>query len=72
MSGSCVAQFEHYLQAATLVPTMRKPFDVLAEGLLSKKTRGDWTPLELLIAGVRVWEAELCRFIVWLSDGKRP
>jgi len=25
-----------------------------------------------LIAGVRVWEAELCRFIVWLSDGKRP
>jgi hypothetical protein len=41
MSENCVAQFEHDLQAATLVPTMRKPFDVLAEGLLSKKTRGD-------------------------------
>ena len=40
--------------------------------MLPQHNRGDWTPLELLIAGVRVWEAELCRFIVWLSDGKRP
>jgi site-specific DNA recombinase len=29
------------LEDATLVPTMRKPFDVLAEGLLSEKSRGD-------------------------------
>jgi hypothetical protein len=36
-----------------------------------ENSRGDWSPLELLIAGVRVWEAELCRFF-WLSDGKRP
>jgi hypothetical protein len=42
MSESFVAQFEHYLQAANLFPTMRKPFDVLAEGLLSEKSRGDW------------------------------
>ena len=27
---------------ATLVLTMRKPFDVLAEWLLSKNSRGDW------------------------------
>jgi hypothetical protein len=29
------------LDGATLVPTMRKPFDVLDEGLLSEKSRGD-------------------------------
>ena len=34
--------FEHDLRAVTVNPTMRKPFDVLAEGLLSKKSRGDW------------------------------
>jgi hypothetical protein len=30
-----------------------KPFDVLAEGLLSEKSRGDWTPFELFLAGVQ-------------------
>ena len=30
------------LDDVTLCPTMRKPFDVLAEGLLSKESRGDW------------------------------
>jgi len=29
------------LEDVTLVPTMRKPFDVLAEGLISEKSRGD-------------------------------
>jgi len=29
------------LDGATLVPEMRKPFDVLAEGLVSKNSRGD-------------------------------
>jgi hypothetical protein len=38
---------------------MRKPFDVLAKGLLSEKSRGDKTAIELFIAGVRGWEAEL-------------
>ena len=46
---------------------MKKPFDVLAEGLISKNSRGDKTPLELFIAGVRGWEAELQRR---LDDGK--
>jgi hypothetical protein len=32
---------EHDLPAATPVPEMRKPFDVLAEGLVSKKSRGE-------------------------------
>ena len=30
------------LDGATLVPTMRKPFDMLAEGLISAENRGDW------------------------------
>jgi hypothetical protein len=51
------------LYGATLVPEMRKPFDVLVEGLLSENSRGDWTPLELFIAGVRGWEAGSRRFI---------
>ena len=29
--------------------------------LLSEKTRGDWTPLELFLAGVRLWEVEMRR-----------
>jgi hypothetical protein len=46
---------------------MRKPFDVLAEGLLSEISRGDRTAIELFIAGVRGWEAGLRRRI---RDGK--
>ncbi len=30
------------LDDVTLVPTIRKPFDALAEGLISKDSRGDW------------------------------
>jgi site-specific DNA recombinase len=30
------------LEDVNLVPTIRKPFDALAEGLLSEKSRGDW------------------------------
>ena len=30
------------LEGATLVATMRKPFDLLAKGLVSKDSRGDW------------------------------
>ena len=36
---------------------MRKPFDVLAEGLRSENSRGDKTPLELFLRGVAGWEA---------------
>jgi hypothetical protein len=49
------------LDGVNLVPTMRKPFDVRAEGLLSEKSRGDWTPLELFIADIRVWQSWLRR-----------
>ena len=30
------------LDDVTLIPTMRKPFDVLVEGLISVESRGDW------------------------------
>jgi hypothetical protein len=49
------------IEDATLVPEIRKPFDVLAEGLVSEKSRGDKTPLELFIAGVQGWQAGLRR-----------
>src|SRR5262249_20620686 len=43
--------FEHARRSVTRVLTMKKPFDVLAEGLTSKNNRVDWTPLELFLAG---------------------
>ena len=49
---------------------MRKPFDVLAEGLVSEKSRGDKTAIELFVAGVRDGAAGLRRFFVGLLDGK--
>ena len=45
------------LDDVTLVPKMRKPFDVLAEGLISKTSRGDKKAIELFLAGVRGWNA---------------
>jgi hypothetical protein len=38
---------------------IRKPFDVLAEKLLSENSRGDKTAIELFIASVWGWEAGL-------------
>ena len=40
---------------------MRNPLNVLAKGLIAKKDRGDWTPLELFVAGIQGWEAGLRR-----------
>lgn len=41
------------LDGVTLVPTMRKPFDMLAEGLVWKNSRDDRTPIELFLRGGR-------------------
>src|SRR5262249_26380295 len=44
------------LDGVTLVPTMRKPFDVLAEGLLLKNSRGDWIRTSDLLNPIQeVW-----------------
>jgi hypothetical protein len=40
---------------------MRKPFDVLSEGLVSEKSRGDKTPLELFLGGVAGWDTGILR-----------
>jgi hypothetical protein len=44
----------------------KKPFDILAEGLISKDSRGNRTAIELFMAGIRGWEAGLRRR---LDDG---
>ncbi len=54
-------------RVSNLAVATSKPFDVLAEGLLSEKSRGDKTPLELFLAGVRGWDTGLRRR---LDDGK--
>jgi hypothetical protein len=53
---------------ANLVFATRKHFGLVAEELVSENSRGDWTPLELFLAGVRGWEAGLRRFFVGLPD----
>src|SRR5437660_463074 len=56
---------------------MRKSFDVLAEGLISKNSRGDRTPLELFLAGAKGLDAAtramLGMVIAWTgrSDPRR-
>jgi hypothetical protein len=53
--------FEQANRAVSYVPTKRNHFNVLAEGHIVKKDRGDRTPLELFIAGVGGWEGHLRR-----------
>jgi hypothetical protein len=40
---------------------MKKPLNVLAEGLLVSSSRGDKTAIELFLGGIRGWEADLRR-----------
>jgi len=51
---------------------MRRPFNALAEGLVSENSRGDKTAIELFLASVRGWEAGLLRILVWETNGERP
>jgi hypothetical protein len=41
---------------ATLVAAKGKPFDVLAEGLVFEKSRGDRTAIELFLNGLAEFE----------------
>ena len=56
------------LDGASLCPSMRKPFDMLAEGLLSQASQGDSTPIELFLGGVRVWEPGIRRLLSARAD----
>jgi len=40
------------LEGTSLCYDMKKPFDVLAKGLITSQTRSDWTPVELFLACV--------------------
>jgi hypothetical protein len=46
-------------RAVTPIPATTKSFDDLVEGLGSENNRGDKTPLELFLEGIRYWNVEL-------------
>jgi hypothetical protein len=48
---------------ATLVLEWRKPFDAIAEGLISKSSRADRTAIELFHADLARWGAEVMRLV---------
>ena len=52
------------LDGASLVATMRKPFDVVAEGLISEEGRGNWTAFELFVRGVDAWGDDVKRLVI--------
>jgi hypothetical protein len=58
------APFEHNHEAAALVPEIRKPFDVLAEGLISKNNRELSRPIGLFLRGVAEWEPHVVRLVL--------
>ena len=55
--------FNRLLDGVSLVTTTRKPFDVVIEGLYSETSRGDSTPIELFVGGIRLWDPET-RFLL--------
>ena len=50
---------------------MRKPFDVLAEGLISDNSRGDKTSIELFVADELGWEGRVRLFLLGGPVGER-
>jgi hypothetical protein len=48
---------------------MKKPFDVLAEGLISKNNRGDKTAIELFLAGIRALPVSLRATLICATTG---
>jgi len=52
------------LDGATLCPTMRKPFDIAAEGLFFQSSRGDWIPIELFVHAVQGLEEPIKRLMM--------
>ncbi len=53
-------RFEREDLAVIPSPTMRKPFDVLAEGLVSENSRDNRTAIELFLAGTRALALQTC------------
>jgi len=55
------------LDDITLVPTIRKAFDVLAEGLLVPDSGGSRTPVELFAGSIATWNLETASMVKSLS-----
>ena len=55
------------LDDVTLVPEWRKPFDMLAEGLDLKNSRGNRTPIELFDAEFDVWPVLLAKSMLEIA-----
>lgn len=51
------------------IPT-KKPTAGNDDGLVLKKSRGERTPLELFLAGIRSWEARLRRILGCDAEGE--
>ena len=47
------------LDDVNLVPEIRKPFDVLAEGLAVPDSGGSRTPVELFAGAIKAWNVEI-------------
>jgi len=56
------------LDGATLVAKMRKPFDVLAEGLVSEKSRENRTAIELFLSSIAALDQQSRGLIVSLLN----
>ena len=67
--GQSTPTFEPLSNSQKGVIPRKKPTAKNDDGLMSKNSRGDWTPLELFIAGVRGWEAGMRQC---LNDGITP
>ena len=55
------------LDDVTLVPTIRKPFDILAKGLPVPDSGGSRTPVELFVSSVESWDPAAVRLITSIS-----
>jgi hypothetical protein len=47
---------------------MKKPLELMFEGLTTAENRGDKTAIELFVAGMRGWEVSLRRYLSGNSD----
>ena len=52
------------LDDANLCVSMRKPFDLLAKGLVLKDSREFRGPVELFLASIAEWEGDIVRLVM--------
>jgi hypothetical protein len=67
-----VAIFEQEGRVVAIMKAKTMPFSSLAEGLISKYSRGDRTPLELFLTGVTARATEMRRVFVREPNREPP